>query len=323
MRRVFVLLVVLAAAAAGQSPLAVQYRYLYTFGSRLGIHPPKLLNGRTATLALGQGEHPYGLAYPAGVTTDNRNRVWITDSGTSSIHVFDVATGAYREIRRADNVPFQQPSGIATDRAGRVYVADSGVGNVFVFGENGDYDRPLIPLHAERLLEAPTAIAMSDDGATIFVADPPKNAVVALNREGEAVGMIHLPPEMRGASGLAVVNNQIYVLGEMQHRVEVFSPAGLLREEKRWDDIRTPMAFTFDTANKRFLVANPKLMVVEAVSEEGQGLAAFGRLGDGVDQMKHVDALHVDAQGRIFVVDSHEGKVLVFAGNAPPDAKGE
>jgi len=186
---------------------------------------------------------------------------------------------------------------------------------VFVFDENGEYDRPLIPLRAARLLEGPTAIALSEDGATIFVADPPKSVVVALNREGEALETFPLPPEMNGASGMSVVNNQIYVLGQIQHRVEAFSPAGKLRGEIRWDGIRAPTAFAWDAAHHRFLVANPRIMAVELINEDGQGLGAFGSLGDGIDQMRHIEGIYLDARGQVYVVDSHEGKVLVFAQN--------
>jgi hypothetical protein len=32
-----------------------------------------------------------------------------------------------------------------------------------------------------------------------------------------------------------------------------------------------------------------------------------------VDQVRRIDALHLDPQGRLYVVDSRRGKVVVFA----------
>lgn len=60
-------------------------------------------------------------------------------------------------------------------------------------------------------------------------------------------------------------------------------------------------------------MTNPCWMIVEIFNEDGQNLGAFGQYGAGVDQMERVDSLHVDPNGLVYLVDSHHGKVLVFA----------
>ncbi len=304
-------LTVAAAVAFAQVPEPVQLHHLYTFGSKPGIHAPRILSRRPATAVFGEGEHPYGLAFPVGVTTDLRHRVWITDSGTASVHVFDRARGAYQEIRRVGDVPLQQPSGITADSQGWVYFTDSGSGGVFVFDEKGEYDRAVVK-RGSGLVEKPSAIALSTNERTIYVVDPPRNLVVALNREGEVNGTIHLPPELSDPSAISVIDNQIYVLGNRQHKVGIFGTGGRERGELTWDGIALPCAFTFDAVRRRFLVANPQWMIVQIFNEAGQDLGAFGQLGEGLDQMQRVDSLHVDPEGRVYVVDSRRGKVLVF-----------
>jgi len=298
--------------AFGQAPPSIEFRYLYTFGSKDGIHPRTLLNRRPATAALGRPENPYGLVYPVAVATDLHRRVWITDSGTLSVHVFDMANRGYREIRRVGDMPLQQPSGLAVDRQGRIFLTDSGSGAVFVFDEKGEFDHWLVKPR-DRVLESPTAIAISGDGRTIYVADPPKNVVVALNREGEVNGTINLPPELSEPTAISVAGNQVYVLGNRYHKVGVFSSGGKQRGEFRWEGIQSPSAFTYDSGQQQFLVANPRWMIVEVFNEQGQNLGALGQPGEGVDQMRRVDSLHVDSQGLLYLVDSHHGKVLVFA----------
>ena len=298
--------------AFGQAPPSVELQHLYTFGSRHGIHPPRILNRRLSTAALGQSEHPYGLTFPVAVTSDARRRVWITDSGTSSVHVFDRVSGQYREIKRVGDLVLQRPSGVAADAQGRVYLTDSVLGGVFVFDENGEYDRSLTKPGAGQL-ESPAAIAISEDGRTIYVADPPRNVIVAFNREGEVDETIHLPEAARQPVGVSVITNLIYVLGSQQHRVETFSPNGRQRGEVRWDGIDCPSAFAYDAVRRRLLVANPRGTTVGVFNEEGQNLGVFGHFGDGIDQMQHVDFLYVDPQGLVYLVDSHQGKVLVFA----------
>jgi DNA-binding beta-propeller fold protein YncE len=312
MRNIAGVTIIAAALACGQAPPSVEFRHLYTFGSKEGIHPNTVLNRRPATVAVGKAENPYGLVFPVAVVTDLRRRVWITDSGTASVHVFDVATGAYHEIRRVGDVPLQQPSGLAVDPQGRIFLTDTGSGGVFAFDEKGEFGHALSKPR-ERLLEGPTAIGLSEDGKTIYVADPPRNVVVELNREGEVNGVINLPPELGEPSAISVIDNQVYVLGNRQHKVGVFSPSGKSRGEFRWDGIKFPSAFTYDAARRWFLVANPRLMIVAIFNQEGQNLGAFGQLGEGVDQMQRIDSLYVDPQGLLYLVDSHHGKVLVFS----------
>lgn len=312
MRNIAGAMIILAGLVSGQGSSAVEFRHLYTFGSKGGIHPPTVLSRRPVTFALGRGENPYGLVFPLAVATDLRHRVWITDSGTASVHIFDAATGGYREIRRAGDTLLQQPSGLAVDSQGRVFLTDSGSASVFVFDEKGEFDHTLTKPR-EHVLESPTAIAIAADGRTIYVADPPRNAVVELNREGEVNGTINLPPELGEPSELAVIDNQIYVLGNRQHRVGIFSPGGKQRGESHWDGIQFPSAFTYDSVRRWFLVANPRWTIIEVFNEDGRNLGVFGQHGDGVDQMQRVDSLHVDSQGLLYLVDSHHGKVLVFA----------
>ncbi|HEV2445653.1 MAG TPA: hypothetical protein VGS58_07015 [Candidatus Sulfopaludibacter sp.] len=300
-----------SAIALGQSAAPGQFTWLYTFGSKEGIHPPTILNRRLARAALGQGENPYGLLFPVAVASDLHGRVWITDGGTRSVHVFDLAGRTYREIRRAGDVLLEQPSGIVSDSQGRVFVADSG-GGIFVFDENGEFDRWMVK-RGSGLLAGPTALALSENERTIFVADPPRNAIVALNREGEVNETISLPAELREPADISVVHNQICVLGSQQHRAAMFSPGGWHRGELRWEGVHFPSAFTYDAARRRFLVATPRWTIVQIFDEEGQNLGVFGQQGEAVDQTERIDFVHVDREGRVYVVDSRHGKVLVFA----------
>ena len=304
--------IVAAAIACGQLAHEPQYQHLCTYGSKHGIHPPKILNRRAARAAIGEDEHPYGLAYPSSVVTDSKHRIWIADSGTASIHVFDPGSAAYREIRRAGDAALQQPAGLTIDRQGYIYVTDTASGGIFAFDPTGEFDRSLIPKKRGRLLEGPTVIAPSEDGRTIFVADPPRKVIVALNREGESVGTIGSEGSPVDAISLAIVGSEIYELDRRTHKIEIYSFSGVLRREWEWEDVRLPSAFAYDRARNLFFVVNPRWMVIDIFNADGRNLSAFGEYGDAVHQMKSVDALYVDPQGLVYATDSHEGKVLVF-----------
>ncbi len=315
-------LAILYLALAYAQPIGeLQYQYLCTYGSKHGIHPPRVLNKRPARTALGDDEHPYGLGFPAGVVADKRRRIWIADSGTASVHVFDTESKAYREIRRAGDVALQQPSGLATDRQGYVYLTDSATGGFYAFDPSGEYDRSIIKKNSGRVLEGPTAIAVSEDGFTLFVADPPRKVIVAFNREGEETGRIGSAEVPIDALAISVVGNEIYALDRQRRQFLVFSIGGLFRREAEWDGIRMPSAFAYDKRRRLFFVANPRWMVIDIFSDDGRNLGAFGQLGDAVQQMKGIDAMYVDPDGVVYAVDSHQGKVLVFAEISPGASK--
>jgi DNA-binding beta-propeller fold protein YncE len=311
-----VFLLVAATLTSGQPSSLLQFEHLYTFGSKNGIHPPKFVNRKLLRAAVGNGDHPYGLAHPSGVTTDPRHNVWIADPVTASVHVFGPNKGAYHEIRKVGDVPLQQPWGLVTDAAGRVYLTDAASGGIFVFDENGEYDRALFK-RGEHPLQNPTAIALSEEGRTIYVLDPPRNAVVALDREGGVNLTITLPEENTEPCAIAIINNQLYVLGSRQHRVQILSPAGHPRGQLQWEGVAIPTAFAYDPVQHQFLVGNPRFMAVQAFNEEGLNLASFGKFGNAVDQMERIDSLYVDPQGMVYVVDSRQGKVIVFGPSQP------
>jgi DNA-binding beta-propeller fold protein YncE len=291
----------------------VQYRHLYTFGSKDGIHPPKVLNRRAARIALGDSEHPYGLGFPEAVTTDARRRVWIADSGTASVHIFDPASGAYAEVRRVGGVTLMRPAGLTTDRRGRIYLTDAALGSVFVFDAAGEFERTLVSAKHGRMLEGPTAIAVSEDARTVYVSDPPRNTVLALNQEGESTGRIGPPGAFAHPAALALIGQDVLVLDTGTHRIRIFSASGKERRELTSEDIRFPFAVAYDAAHERFLVGDSRWFVVQVLTAESKSVGAFGQLGDGVDQVRSMDGLYVDPSGLVYLIDAHHSKVLVFA----------
>ena len=59
-------------------------------------------------------------------------------------------------------------------------------------------------------------------------------------------------------------------------------------------------------------MADPRWAVVQVFDEAGRNVGVFGQLGEGVDEVERVDSLYAGRNGLIYLVDSHDGKVLVF-----------
>jgi DNA-binding beta-propeller fold protein YncE len=304
-------LLLFAVLASGQ-PAEIVYQHIATYGSKEGIHPPRIVNRKSIKAAIGEGEHPYGLGFPSSAVMDPKHRLWIADSGTSSVHIFDPPTGSYREIRRAGDSELRQPSGLATDRQGYIYLTDSALGAVFVFDQEGEFDRPLISKKSGHLLDTPDLIAASEDGRAIYVADAARRHLIAFNREGELITTIGNDETPIDALAIAVIGSEIHVLDRISHKIRVFSAGGVLRREWEWPEVRLPSAFAWDRRRELYFVVNPRWMAIQIFDRDGHNVGSFGNYGDSVQQMKAVQSLYVDADGHVVAVDSHSGKVLVF-----------
>src|SRR5579884_2630581 len=103
------------------------------------------------------------LQQPNAVTTDLNDRIFVTDAGTGTVHVFDFAQGEHSVLRGGDRL--RSPMGIAADREGNVYVSDGSLHTVLVYDRKGKFLHYLKKARGEEsYFETPRGIA--NDPAT-------------------------------------------------------------------------------------------------------------------------------------------------------------
>jgi DNA-binding beta-propeller fold protein YncE len=288
---------------------AAEFEYLFTLGAKSGVNPAPKMAGRFGKLFFGAPERISPLMVPAAVAVDREDRVWITDRGAASVHMFDLIEGQYKLLRGADKIAFQCPSGIDSDVNGSIYVADACSGLVFVFDREGSFVRLLVSNRAKQLLQGPTSMAVAPDLKSIYLADPPQHKVLVLNQEGQLI------QEWRGfdtPSALALTREKAFVLDTARHHVQVFSLSGKPMGSLTWPQAREPSAFAVDPERKLFFVGDPRFETVQVFDERGSSIGAFGQSGSGAGEVRVPSGIHIDFRGRIYVVDPLNGKVLVF-----------
>jgi DNA-binding beta-propeller fold protein YncE len=121
-----------------------------------------------------RGTAPGEFNFPSHLATDNRGRLFVTDSMNSRVQILDPADGkVIGTFGSHGDAPgfFSRPKGVAVDSAGHVYVADALFDNVQVFDQQG---RLLLHFgsagHAPGEFWLPGGIAIGKDNR-IFVAD--------------------------------------------------------------------------------------------------------------------------------------------------------
>jgi len=141
----------------------------------------------------GSGAPSAQLNGPTGLSIDSSGNLTITDTGDSRIRL--VNTGVIQSVtgfnsfngdQTALSTKFLNPDGIASDAAGNLYVSDTGnnrvrkidtAGNVTtIVGSGTDATDETISALAAKL-SAPTGLAVSPDGGTLYVTDSGNNRI--------------------------------------------------------------------------------------------------------------------------------------------------
>jgi len=215
---------------------------------------------------------PYAVAARGG-------RVYVGDTVTRMVVLFDLAQGRYRQFGLDDPGGLRMPFGIETDSQGRVYVVDGTLKRVFVYDADGKYLRTL---GAELLWGRPAGIAIDESRRRLYVVDTggvdsEKHFVRALDldsgralfdigRRGDGPGEFNLPRDaVVGRAG------EIYVVDGGNFRVQVFD-------------------------------------------SDGKYVKTFGAVGRQSGQFSRPKEISIDAQGNVYVVDTAFGNFQIFDG---------
>jgi DNA-binding beta-propeller fold protein YncE len=202
--------------------------------------------------------------------------------------------------------PFKVPAGLCFDGTRReIYVADRGNHKIAVFDEGGLYlrgflhhvSRPQAKGKPRLAPGEPKGLAVNSRG-DIYVLDDLDDAVDVLDYRGRSVGRI--------------------------------TAADLLDPEepplKTSEQVR-PSAVAVDQEDRVYVATTGSRCQIVVLDAEGRVLRRFGRRGTEPGTFISINALSVDAQGRILVTDaqgvpvqclSPEGEVLVSFGAHGP-----
>jgi uncharacterized protein (TIGR03663 family) len=290
----------------------------------------------TAGNSNGQFNHPHGLAIaPDGslfvADTDNNRIQHFSPEGQflNAWGVFgDISTGA-------DNAPigtFNQPWAVAVSPDGRwVYVADTWNHRIQKFSSSGEpmamwgvgnYD----PASTNSMgLWGPRGIVV-DPQNRVFVADTGNKRVLVYDSDGGFLFQIGTGGmevgQFEEPVGLALdAQDNLYVADTWNQRIQVFSPST--------DGFGYSPAYQWDVSawygealdNKPYLAVSPagQIYITDPSSfrviefdASGTFVQAWGDYGDGAGNFGLPSGIAVDSQGRVWVSDPVNDRILHF-----------
>jgi DNA-binding beta-propeller fold protein YncE len=282
----------------------------------------------SAGAAPGQFNSPRGLA----VAPDGN--VYVVDSGNARVDSFDSTGKFIRSFGSSGTATgeFQEPWGIAIARTGDVYVADTWNHRVQWFDSNGSFkgmwgyfaDTQGDSQASPGAFWGPRSIAIDREGF-VYVTDTGNKRVQKFTPEGKFIAAFGSsgsgPGQFNEPVGIAVdPQGNFYVADTWNQRIEVFNS-----KFEYTADWKLTAWQGQSLSNKPYLTADDKY--VYAVDPEGyrvlvfdkQGVAkfSFGRYGDDAAGMNLPAAMALDAQGRLWLSDAQNNRLLRFDNPRP------
>lgn len=253
---------------------------------------------------------------PYGICTDDEKHLFIADTGSSVIHVFDMQTSEYRAIEGNEKVPLSTPIGLAYVD-GYLYITDSSQGSILQYNLQNESLSSLISMNTGR----PTGIAFSESDRLLYVSDTVAHQVVAYNlagieqfrfgARGTADGQFNYPTDI-----WVDTEGKVYVTDALNARIQIFSAAGeFLAQFGQPGD--TPGSFSKPKGiavdqHGHIYVCDALFDTVQIFDATGRLLLNFGENGSRPGQFWMPSGLFIDSQSYIYVADTYNRRIQVF-----------
>ena len=225
---------------------------------------------------ISRDEYKDGLETPQCLAVDAADNIYVTDSTTGKIFVFEPSGKFQRVIGslKGGEGYFKRPTGIAIDSAAqRIYVTDTLRNQIFILDMQG-------------------------------------NVLRTIGKTGTGDVEFNDPTELR------LVGDNLIVVDAMNFRVQVLDKSGNFRYAvghigEGSGEMFRPKGIGLDSEGHLYVVEAISAMV-QVFNDTGQLLYYFGQRGTGFGEFQLPTGLWIDGQDRVLVVDSYNRRVQVF-----------
>jgi sugar lactone lactonase YvrE len=262
---------------------------------------------------------PDSLVKPYGVAVSSSGKIYVSDTGSRRVFVFDAERKQVTFIGDRGAVQLAKPTGIAVDASGRIFVADATLNRIFAFAPDGTL---VLAIGHDGELDNPAGIAIDGERQRVYVADSTKHRVfcystvdgspvLAIGRRGGEPGEFNFPTNL-----FVDGQGRLFVADTLNFRVQAFDADGkLLSVFGTLGD--TPGSFNRPKGigvdgEGHIYVADTSFNNFQIFDQAGQLLLFVGSAGHGPGEFFLPAGLSVDGRDRIYVVDQGNARVQVF-----------
>jgi tripartite motif-containing protein 71 len=280
---------------------------------------------------------------PQGVAVDATGNVYVVDQDSDRIQKF-TREGAFVAKWGSEGTgpgQFDYPCAIAVDTAGRVYVADEENCRIQVFSGEGVFLRqfgsrgtgPGQFTYEDDMGGGLSGLAVDREG-NVYATDTLLHRVQKFSSEGRFVTAWGSegdePGQFQTPRSVAVdAQGQVYVADEFNYRVQKFTSAGAYvahwgKQGYGRGQLTGPHGIAVDAAGNVYVTDTNALDFIQGDADEilprvlkfagtGGFLAQWGQYGEEPGQFGLPAGLAVAKDGAVYVADSGNDRILVFA----------
>ena len=263
-------------------------------------------------------EMPDTLVKPYGVAASRNGLVYVTDTASRRVFVFDTERRAVTFLGDREPAKLAKPTGIAVDASGTVFVADATHNRVFGYAPSGDLS---VAIGRDGELESPAGMAIDGSRGLLYVADSKKHqvfcystadgsAVRTIGRRGSEPGEFNFPTNV-----FVDKEGRLYVTDTLNFRIQSSIRKGrcsTLRHTRRHAGIAQPPERVGVDDEGHIYVADTSFNNFQIFDQDGQLLLFVGSVGSGPGEFFLPAGLFIDARNRVYVVDQGNARVQVF-----------
>lgn len=257
------------------------------------------------------------LVAPSDVAIDQNDRLFVTDSAASVVHLFDLKRRTYKQFAElAGREKLLKPVGL-TLVDDRIYVVDSILRNICVFDKKGKF----IFSFGDERIRRPSGIAYSQQDEIVYIADTAGHTIYVFTKDGKFIqqigsrglrgGMFNFPTHL-----WVDKNGKLFVSDTLNYRIQVFSREHRLlttfgRQGDRPGNFAHPSGVATDGFGNIY-VTDRQFENVQIFDQYGQILLAFGQEGTQPGQFWLPAGIFIDYRNRIYIADSFNKRIQVF-----------
>jgi DNA-binding beta-propeller fold protein YncE len=259
------------------------------------------------------------ITQPYGIKKDPEGRLYVVDTFSKTVHVFDRNNSTYYSFPKKRIEGFLNPIDIAISKQGQVYISDSEAAVIHVFAEHG---KRYLKFIGKAELKRPTGLAVNEETQELLVVDTLASRVVVYDQEDMKINRMvgrdtqdkdgfHYPTHITvSKSGL------VYVTDALNFRVQVLSPQlEFLKAFGKPGDspghFARPKGIATDSEGHIYVV-DALFDNVQIFDHDGGLLLAFGSPGHDRGEFWLPSAIFIDDRDRIYVSDSYNQRIQVF-----------
>lgn len=282
-------------------------------------------DARLRRLLTGESSTTMAFSKPFDVTSC-QGTMFVSDTVKRIVFAFNAPHKEFFLVGTSDPGMLAKPLGLATDEECRLYVADASRAAILIYQQDGTFIKSI---GGKEYFDRLSHVAVNADGSRVFAVDTggvesqnhrvrvfdtaSGNHLYDIGTRGSEPGQFNLPRDIAiTADGL------LYVVDGGNFRVQVLTQEGEFKSEfgalgQQMGEFARPKGIAVDAEDNSY-VSDASHGNFQIFNEHGELLLFVGTRSEQNQRARYMlpAGLHVDEDGRVYMVDQYFRKVDIY-----------